>query len=135
MTFIGRGKFGWERAERVSNRYGSFSLYGGGKATPLSEQRRNAEPFDTKMVRVVARVEATRQSHHIGDLFLGISPSTPKVGEEMEVAVGTLYVEDGPDQTLNFVIEPNDGREELWIDPKVLYRLHDQTVIVFMELR
>jgi hypothetical protein len=79
-------------------------------------------------------VTETRESGHIGDLFHGFAPSMPDVGEVVDLGVGILdaeRVEWCDDPTI--VLKPGDGREHFWYDPRKLYRLHDQTVDLFVE--
>lgn len=44
-----------------------------------------------------------------------------------------LRLEESWDDDPNIALVPGDGRETMWIDPRLLYRLHDQTVDVFIE--
>lgn len=135
---IGYGILTWGGEERRGDRYGSIVLMGQ-NYNQDSEVKPyvNAEAvsqLDTKRVRLTAKVMETRQSGHIGDLFLGLSPSTPEVGEVIELGVGVLNVGAAWEPGLTkFVLEPEDGREHFWIDPRLLYRLHDQTVELYAE--
>lgn len=134
-ALVGHGVFSWDAAERRSNRYGSIHLddvpYNGVKVCS-SYLRVLLLPVG-KRVRITAKVVEARDSGHIGDLFLKISPSRPEVGEEVDLGVGVLETAKGYDGTLSLVLQPNDGRKELWIDPRKLYRLHDQTVDLYVE--
>lgn len=138
MLKIGHGVFNWSRDERVSNRYGVFYLI----STPMymaacttAFMDANAmQPFLGKRVRIVCKVLETRDSPHVGDLALGISPFTPNVGEEITLGVGNLIRKDYPeDPFMGIGLQPEDCREQLWIDPRILYRLHDQTVDLYLE--
>jgi len=127
------GVFTWNRHERVSNRYGSFTMSDEYEAVVLFDRQR-IEALVGKRVRITCKVTKTRQSEHIGDLFLGVFPSTPAVGEVVELGVGTLRLEnDEQSQTPSIVLEPGDGRDELWMDPDKLFRLHEQNVEVTIE--
>jgi hypothetical protein len=141
-TLIGIGIFTWNKKERVSNRYGSFFLsfesYEGEK-TKLDLDSFGILNLDlikdltNKKVKVTCKVVETRKSSHIGDLFLKIFPTTPELNELVEFD-GILNSEIDQDMdSLCFILKPEDNRKELWIDPKKLYRLHDQTVEVYME--
>lgn len=139
MARIGLGVLGWDRDERVSNRYGSVYLgrdaYPDRGVCPYFEVDREAlARLEGQRVRLWAYVLEVRQSGHIGDLFLGVSPSTPEVASEHVLGVGVLRVGKGYDGSSRVVLEPLDGRPELWMDPRVLYRLHDQTVELFAEV-
>lgn len=132
MKKIASGIFSWSSLERVSNRYGAISMfstnYEGTAEAPVEFLNESIAALVGKKARLIARVLETRTSGHVGDLFLGIKPSTPNKGDEIEVGVGILR-SDGS----SIFLQPDDGRAELWIDPRVLYRLHDQTVALFAE--
>lgn len=132
---VGHGVFGWNSAERRSNRYGAIHL----SDSPYSEVKACKSYLHSellpvgKRVRITATVVEARDSGHVGDLFLCIQPSRPEVGEEVDLGVGVLATEEGWDGTPSLVLQPNDGRTDLWIDPRKLYRLHDQTVDLYIE--
>lgn len=52
----------------------------------------------------------------------------------MVVGVGDLDIASADDKTPTIVLLPTDGRDQLWMDPRRFYRLHDQTVDVYIEL-
>lgn len=135
---LGHGVFGWCTTERRSNRYGSIHLasnpYGGEPLADLKINRRALKQLSGKRVRLFCRVVETRRSGHIGDVFLGIVPTTPRVDDEVTLGVGRLATSAGYDGLPDIALEPEDGRMEFWIDPRLLYRLHDQTVDVFAAL-
>lgn len=134
MIRLGKGIFTWEGAERRSNRYGSFSLwetdYASTASCVVEWASDAAKALASKKVRLFAHILEVRESGHIGDLFLSIFPSTPDVGEIIEIGIGTFI----PGEGIYLVtLQPSDGRGDLWIDPRILYRLHDQTVEIFAE--
>lgn len=138
MERIANGIFMWSSAERRSVRYGAFYL---AKTTfdeaSVVEQVFNVDgltPFEGKRVKLTAVVTESRKSGHIGDLNLGIEPSQPKVGETVELGVGTFELNPADDGSPLYTLRPGDGRKTLWIDPRKLYRLHDQTVDLFIEV-
>jgi len=49
------------------------------------------------------------------------------------LGVGILLSPIGWDGQPDLTLQPGDGRDVFWIDPRVLYRLHDQTVEVYAE--
>lgn len=114
------GILSWPRAERISDRYGFIHLTPNVPADAI-------EAMAGRRVSITCVVVETRQSGHIGDLFRGIFPSTPDVGERFDLGSGVLEV-DRVDAALCFGLRPDDGRDSDWFDPHVLYRLHDQTV-------
>jgi len=141
MHKLGHGVFTWDGSERRSDRYGSFNLcaepYSGAPVAKPSYDTALADKLEDKRVRLVARVVSTRKSGHIGDLFHGFHPSTPEVGEEVDLGVGIFHSEPcdydkGVTSTSLIPGEP-PTRETFWLDPRKLYRLHDQTVDVFVE--
>jgi hypothetical protein len=143
---IGRGGVSWPSAERRSDRYGLVGLLGvfpidvdsalwqgvePGTSYPTGEYL----PLPLSVARLagrrgtlVATVVETRASGHCGDLFRGIYPSTPTVGERITLGTGTLFVDDGC-----VGVRPDDGRESDWLDPRALYRAHAQTVVLTFE--
>lgn len=78
-------------------------------------------------------MKVARRSGHAGDAFLDIKPSKPAKGEQIEVGVGRLHLGRNYLGNRSIVLQPEDGRPELWLDPRVLYRLHDQTIDLFIE--
>jgi hypothetical protein len=137
---VGHGVFGWNGQERRSDRYGAFVLvdspYSGKHQASAKLDMVALKKVEGKRVRIACVVVETRQSGHVGDLFHNIYPTTPDVGEVVDLGVGILRLEDaeypGEDRTA-VVLEPGDDRKHFWIDPRKLYRLHDQTVDLFVE--
>jgi hypothetical protein len=135
---VGYGIFGWEGNERRSNRYGAFLI----GETPYDANERVAAHLDLEALRALVGkrvhircvVTKARDSGHAGDMFLKLKPSTPNAGEIVDLGVGVLRLEDPGFGWLPAVtLVPEDNRESLWFDPRKLYRLHDQTVDVFVE--
>lgn len=130
MIEIGRGVASWPRAERISDRYGLVGL----TATPdgVGWVPLPADLPLGRRGRLIATVLETRRSPHIGDLFRGIVPSTPSVGDVIVLGTGDLFQcrdSDGECVGLN----PSDGRKSDWLDPHALYRIHEQTVLLAFE--
>jgi len=76
-VMLGEGVLGWNREERVSDRYGSVILFTNaiqGCSSSLSMTGKVKEGAYGELIAVVVE---TRASYHIGDLFRGIFPSTP----------------------------------------------------------
>jgi hypothetical protein len=116
---LGEGVLNWYRFERQTDRYGSVHLqaHGGGFVSLA------AAPVRTRG-DLVATILETRHSLHIGDLFRGIGPNTPTIGEKITLGTGTLFV-DTYDSVDSIGVEPDDGREYDWLDPEALYRCHN----------
>ena len=136
---VGYGILSWDGSERRSNRYGAVVLDGQDyHCSSTVEVRLDPEAvaaLESKRVRLWAVVVEARESGHIGDMFLKIKPSKPEVGEVIELGVGVFRAEPAPWGGLTqVVLVPGDGRKELWIDPRALYRGHDQTVELHAEL-
>lgn len=132
----GYGQFTWDGEERRSNRYGSFVLDNlSDPIDPATLDLASLEQMRARRVKIACKVVKTRPSHHVGDLFLGIQPSTPEVGEVITLGVGGLVVEpcDWAPHKVALVLAPEDHRPGLWMDPRLLYRLHDQTVEMLVE--
>lgn len=124
QILLGRGILGWFRDERISDRYGSVHL----------EANSDLEEFcNGQRGRLSALILETKESSHCGDLFRGIYPSTPKIGEEIILGEGELFY------FVNYGVKavgviPDDKRESDWLNPINLYRCHDQTVELRFEL-
>jgi hypothetical protein len=131
MKKVGHGVFGWPASERRSNRYGAIHLsdrpYEKPAVTKVEIDRPALYALNGLRVRTMCKVVETRTSGHVGDLFLGIYPSTPEVGEEVDLGAGLLTVRPSYDEWPDFVFLPKEPRPELWLDPRKLYRLHDFT--------
>lgn len=130
---LGTGILTWDGRERRSDRYGTVWLMNDGHtsmSTGDPERLLDAAAVadaDGKKGRLVARVISVRQSTHIGDLFRGIYPIQPEEGEEIELGLGTAFCEQ---QHFGVAVGllPDDGRSHDWLDPKSLYRAHEQLV-------
>lgn len=123
---LGQGVLSWPTAERQSDRYGSVTLFNNPGSGQLDCVTWNNVP-EGATGTLVAHIVETRESHHIGDFFRGIFPSTPNPGERIVLGTGTLFRESryGTDSV---GLRPADGRDDDWLDPRALYRCHDQTV-------
>jgi len=132
MERVGHGVFGWSGTERRTDRYGAFVLAADRIANHLDVKALRL--LNGKRVHITCKVVTNRESGHAGDLALKVFPTTPDVGEVVDLGVGTLCLEDaGYDNMTAVALVPNDGRDTFWFDPRKLYRLHDQTVDVFIE--
>lgn len=131
---LGTGIFTWDGSERRTLRYGAVALcshpYGATTdMAPVVFHEDVARRLLHRRVRLTCEVVAARKSGHLGDAFLRILPSTPAVGEVVDLGVGYLDIaESWPGASPSVLLRPEDGRPKLWIDPRKLYRLHDQTV-------
>jgi hypothetical protein len=130
---IGKGIVAWGPGERHTNRYGVVLLRGTTYHTDVTYP----EELDVMVlgamkgrVRLTCKVLEARESGHCGDFDLGIQPTTPSVGEELEIGVGRI---DWNPALPGILLRPDDGREDFWIDPRILYRLHDQTIELYAE--
>lgn len=126
MELIGTGILNWPREERVFDRYGVVALWprGNEDGTPLPM---DIVPLEGIRGYLIAKVLEVRQSHHIGDLFRGFFPTTPEFGEEIVLGEGVVFYEVHDDRTF-IGLKPEDGRKKDWLDPKKLYRAHQQYV-------
>lgn len=140
MKLLGYGIFSWGAEERRSNRYGSINLcsesYDGEKSASGKEPELTFElhKLNHRRVKLMAKVVEARKSGHIGDRALRIKPSTPEVDQEIVLGVGILQLERCDwDPLPSIVLVPKDRRTDLWLDPRILYQLHDQTVELYGE--
>lgn len=91
-----------------------------------------------KHVKLIAVVRETRPSGHAGDRFLRIFPNElplVSVGEEVVVGIGNFFMTncDWAPHKVQIGLEPSVSRDENWLDARILYRLHDQTVDFYIE--
>jgi hypothetical protein len=139
LKLLGMGIFSWETFERRSNRYGSFCLSANNYECNVTCQNyislNVAREYIGKKVKLIAKVIASRNSGHIGDLALKIFPTRPNVGDLIEIGVGEFILESIPIgmKDCSISILPNDGRKIFLIDPRKFYMLHDQTVEIYIE--
>ncbi|HEX5116013.1 MAG TPA: phosphoadenosine phosphosulfate reductase family protein [Pseudonocardiaceae bacterium] len=124
---LGLGQLWWPRSERQTDRYGTVFLLTGPDADTYV-------PFENAPVgqrgRLVAVVVETRRSGHCGDIARSLAPTTPTVGEEITLGTGTLFTETDADLGVPSAVglAPDDHRDSDWLDPRALYRCHNQTV-------
>jgi hypothetical protein len=145
MRTIGSGIFTWCSSERRSGRYGTFFL-----APSDFEERVQRDvhvdvdvlrALEGRNVRMALRILESRPSGHAGDQFPKVFPGIPPdVGTVIELAVGRLLLADHSHHNVRYHpsqvgigTAPSDGRTELWLDPRTLYVLHDQTVELLIE--
>jgi len=137
MNIIGYGILTWDAYERRSNRYGSINLV----STDFCEKviRKPIINYDYieslvgKRVKLTAVIKENRESGHCGDMFLNITPSMSNIADNILIGIGILFTEKNV-CGLAFGLKPSDNRDDLWLDPRSLYKLHDQTVEIFAEL-
>ena len=131
---IGEGVLTWPRGERISDRYGLVMLMENGDSwKPPTGYIKLDRSTDGAHGTLTAEVLETRQSTHVGDLFRGLFPETPEVGERIMLGSGTVFFDRGDDREDEIGLLPDDDREVDWLDPKALYRAHEQTVRLMFE--
>lgn len=132
---IGTGIVNWEKRERVSDRYGS--IYLSDAEDCLTSSIKVNDKIHGKYGKLITIVKETRKSDHIGDFARGFFPSTPNIGDEIELGRGVLFFEEssGRDYTIMTVgIKPFVDRRSDWLNPESLYKVHEQTVeLIFDE--
>lgn len=135
---LGTGVLTWDAIERRSDRYGAVWLMPDGYNSSMSESEppslvraESVDAFKGRRGHLFAVVVATRKSTHIGDLFHGVFPRIPEVGQVIELGQGDLF------RSNNYVggtavgVRPADGRDTMWMDIRALYDAHEQTVELF----
>lgn len=142
---LATGVFGWGKYERQSKEYGYVAV----EPTGYGDKAKcGIEPyFDTallnsligKRVRLTALVRECRQSEHVGDLYLyypgttdPLLPIQPEKNEVIEIGVGPLQFK-LDDQFKNPMFGVNTTGGKFQMDPEQLYKLHDQTVDLYIE--
>ena len=134
---LGTGILTWDAHERRTDRYGSVWLYPESELNDDPMQEAPAplalcipDALPGQVGQLVAHIQQARKSPHIGDLFRRIFPATPSIGERFVLGTGTLFTTH--DERVG--VQPDDGREDDWLDPRLLYRCHHQTVtLVFLQ--
>jgi hypothetical protein len=123
---LGQGQLWWPRLERQTDRYGTVFLLIG----PDAEDYVSFENAPVgRPGQLVAVVVETRRSGHCGDIARALAPTTPTVGEEITLGAGTLFTDTDADLGVPTVgLAPADHRDTDWLDPRALYRCHNQTV-------
>jgi hypothetical protein len=120
---IGVGALNWNRGERITDRYGSVHLTDDGGAAIEFDRA-----LEGKRGKLIAVVTKSRKSDHIGDLFRGIFPSQPDIGEKIELGEGWVFIEGS-----EIGLKPEPMRDTDWLNPEALYRCHQQTVELYFE--
>jgi len=129
QILLGKGFFNWPSAERRSDRYGTVWLLNEEDEETVLPMNRE---LSGKKGKLIVHILRTRQSSHIGDLFRGIFPQMPRLGEDIELGEGTLFFEECK-WGFSVGLKPDDERGNDWLDPKKLYRCHDQFVELYFE--
>lgn len=138
-VLLGMGSLSWNGAERRTDRYGAIGLFSsdsqGNEIVPDAHLLSGSIIRHAgKKGRLVCVVLVNRESTHIGDLFRGIGPTKPDVGEEIILGEGHLFYQKLSDQPITSLgLQPEDGRAKDWLDPHKLYRAHEQTVELYFE--
>lgn len=140
---LGIGVLTWNRKERITDRYGC--VYLGDKNSmedivseiTCSTDVKALEKYEGKIGNLVAIPIETRESTHIGDLFRGIYPSTPEIGERIELGNGILFSQPNSyiENCQMIGLQPTDDRSNDWLNPEKLYRAHEQTVELYFETK
>lgn len=140
MISLGIGSLTWNANERRSDRYGTVYLIDDGinsqsdvEAKSLIRRTPQTDACEGAAGKLIAVVQATRKSTHIGDLFRGIFPRTPKIGQTIVLGTGKLFFAAAPEGGSQVGLLPEDGRAHDWLDIRALYDCHEQTVELFFE--
>jgi hypothetical protein len=137
--FLGKGILTWTRHERIGDRYGIVFLMQDGQTSETPERdgiELNGHGYESKRGKLVVNILDARESSHIGDLFHGFFPSTPEIGERIELGEGELFFESYIGNNVHYDcvgLKPNDNRETFWLNPQRLYKVHEQLVELYFE--
>ncbi len=143
MHLIATGVLGWSKYERQSKEYGFIGIekdgYNKAKCEKPFFDETTIKSLVGQRVRLIAVVTETRDSEHVGDMFLffpgtedHVKPTRPNVGDKIEIGVGVLQIK-RDDQFENTMFGVDSTGKKFQMDPVALYKLHDQTVNVFIE--
>lgn len=127
-VLLGEGRLTWNPDERRTDRYGYIKLlpYGDSLTEEPIDSIALSKDHNGQKGSLVCKVVETRASSHIGDLFHGVFPRTPKVGDEITLGSGTL---DFQNDTVGLL--PDDGRITMWLSMRALYDCQEQTVALY----
>lgn len=137
MIKLGSGMLTWDGQERRTSRYGTINL----TKTPFAGEAQVPWELDEETVGLlsgvqgvlVARVIETRESSHVGHHSRGLYPSTPGAGDEIELGYGRIMLVPctGDWGSPGIALLPLDRRHFDLMDPRALYRVHEQTVDLY----
>lgn len=135
-NILGEGVLTWCRSERTSDRYGTVYLIpeGDNSLSPKPSRslidRMKAMDLNCVPGELVAVVTEARESTHIGDLFRGIGPRKPEVGQIIVLGKGHFFYESAPEGGVQVGLRPRDWktRSNDWLDIRALYDAHEQSV-------
>lgn len=135
---LGVGSLNWDGMERRSDRYGMVSLFKENSEDKIIEPNTKIEEQAIKAHvgqkgKLVVKITATRESTHIGDIFRGLSPSTPKVGKVFTLGDGTLFSRTDINGQIHVGLQPDDDRQSDWLNARTLYKVHEQSVELYFE--
>lgn len=139
MIKLGEGYFYWSASERRTDRYGYVYLESNNPhLMPVSERytqhtanfvNLNTEGIIGKYGKLIVKILERHESGHIGDLFHGFFPSIPEE-DEFELGEGTVFIED---DIKGIGLKPKDDRDVFWLDPKQLYKAHEQKLELYFK--
>ena len=119
---LGEGVLSIPSHERQSDRYGLVKLSSTSRQIHLT-----LDGVCGQHGTLVAKVIRTRDSNAIGDMFRGIPSVRPKQGELLELGTGICFTEG--DDTIG--VCPMEEREIDWLEPRALWRCHNQTIRLY----
>lgn len=134
---LGTGVLTWDAEERRSDRYGSVYLIPDGHDSWTSDpspSQIDPSIASTAMGRrgdLIAVVKDARKSTHIGDLFRGVSPRKPEVGQIIVLGSGSLFNVPAYHGGIAVGLRPDHGREHDWLNIRALYDAHEQLVELY----
>jgi hypothetical protein len=142
-VLLGEGVLTWGRGERISDRYGTVYLIEEGCDSTTTEKPCPSligpavVPLAGRHGELIAVVLSTRKSTHIGDLFRGVSPRIPEVGQAIVLGSGILFWEAAPAPSVGMQVglRPEVHRDSDWLDIRALYDAHEQTVQLYFQPR
>lgn len=132
VIVLGEGVLSWPNMERVSDRYGVVDLaheLDGDTYVIFDEVTTQTRGALVAVVLDVLDEWAFEDRYGMGALYV-----RPAVNEAVPLGTGTLFTEefasmhgDRPGRIL-VGVQPDDGRDERWLNPAELARVHHQRV-------
>lgn len=129
---IAKGEFGWDKSERVSNRYGAVMVTDHNETSKIINKDKIEDNIGNKG-KLKATVIKGKKSGHIGDIVCGLYQNTiPEEGETYDLGSGELFIEENcstaeESQYMDPIgIKPEDYQNKNhWLDSEVLYDIND----------
>ena len=127
---LGEGYLSWNRGEKSTGRWGTVNLWKSNENTGSENSVRfeNA-PLSTYGILFAEILETAPSDYHAGL----IKEELPKIGDFLVLGAGILFKE-SEEGVENIGVNPENEREDDWMNVRSLRRLHNQKVRLYFEI-